>query len=123
MIVLDLQRSRAVVAQHRLRVAVVAVTFREPRVDHRGAGAVEHHASLEVELRFAVHVAAIDDEMMREALGSVLLLTALTEADDHVHRRRSWSGSDLQTGEAVVMRARLRADRGVVLGREDTREL
>src|SRR5829696_3392156 len=63
-VVLDLEWAGAVVAEHRLRVAVVAVALGEPRVDDGRHRAVERDAALEIERRRAVDVAAVEHEVV-----------------------------------------------------------
>src|SRR5215510_14158359 len=61
----DFERTRSVPSANRLRVESFAVAVRDVRIDHSGAGAVEHNATSNGAGVVAMNVAAVNDQIVR----------------------------------------------------------
>src|SRR5262249_12678178 len=99
-IVHDLEGTGPVVAEDRLRLDAHEVRLRNVGVDDRGARAVEQDGPLDVARGLAMHIAAVDDEMMRD-LGRGGLTA--TQRHDVVTRGHAWSDCELDTDKPEVV--------------------
>jgi hypothetical protein len=100
----DAERSGAVPPGHGLRIGADLLEVGDVGIDHGHVAAVEGDATAAALVGIAVHVAAVDDDVMRLRVdGALVAAEAHDLLQEHAARRR-----DLESDEAVVMGAGLR---------------
>ena len=106
MIVDDLIGARPVPPEDGLRLLPDPLDLRDVAVEDRGVSRVEGDPPLEVTVRVAMNVAAVDDQVMGNQIERVLALIAFAEGNQVVDEGGGRLLGEFDEEEAIMVSAR-----------------